>query len=191
MEFDEMKKIWDTQHNRPLFVIDEAALHNRIRSKRNRAERTASTTEWLLIVTNLTASVFIVGAQWSNERFNLFIHVVAAWFVFTSILVVIVRVRRRRVAIQFDRTILGDLQHAIANASSQVRISQLMRWNVLPVAVFCVLAMITHGTQWWLTILIAVLFGAMFFASGWEHGIYVRRKKELVNLEKKLTDEPS
>ena len=34
MEFDEMKKIWDSQTNQTLYSIDENALYNRILSRR-------------------------------------------------------------------------------------------------------------------------------------------------------------
>src|SRR4051812_47574418 len=37
MEFDEMKKIWDSQNNEPLYAINEKALYNRILSKKKQA----------------------------------------------------------------------------------------------------------------------------------------------------------
>ena len=35
MEFEELKKIWDTQNNKPMFIIDEEALHRTIQKKKN------------------------------------------------------------------------------------------------------------------------------------------------------------
>ena len=36
MEFDELKKIWDSQNNEVLYAINEKALHDRIRTKKGR-----------------------------------------------------------------------------------------------------------------------------------------------------------
>ena len=37
MEFEDLQKIWDTQNNKPMYVINEEALHRRILSKKNKA----------------------------------------------------------------------------------------------------------------------------------------------------------
>jgi len=39
MEFKEMKKIWDTQNDEALYVINEDALHRRIKAKKMGTKR--------------------------------------------------------------------------------------------------------------------------------------------------------
>ncbi|HTE33337.1 MAG TPA: hypothetical protein VK666_23310, partial [Chryseolinea sp.] len=61
MEFDELQQIWDTQNNKPLFAINERALHNRILSKMRKARHITNTSELLLIIVSLGVGCFILG----------------------------------------------------------------------------------------------------------------------------------
>ena len=45
MEFEEMKKIWDSQNNRPMYAIDENSLHNIVKRKINAASRKVNQTK--------------------------------------------------------------------------------------------------------------------------------------------------
>ena len=42
MEFEELKKIWDTQNNQPMYAINEEALHNRILTKKRKTNKISS-----------------------------------------------------------------------------------------------------------------------------------------------------
>lgn len=189
MEFDEMKKIWDTQNNQVLYAIDEAALHARVMSKKRRAGHTANITECLLIVVNLAAGVFVVTVHQFDERRAAFFYLMSAWTILTALFVIFHRVRRVNGENRFDRTILGDLDHAISNASYQVRLSHLMRWNGVPIALFILLGFWEVGTPVWIAVLVLIFLGLAYYASGWEHGIYKNRKHELEALRAKLADE--
>ena len=83
---------------------------------------------------------------------------------------------------------LGDLTHALSMASYQVWLSRLMRWNILPVAGFILLGLLYSEKPVWAIVLILILFSVLYYASGWEHNIYVSKKRELEILQKKLTD---
>jgi hypothetical protein len=189
MEFDEMKQIWDSQSNQMLFAIDEQALHNRILSKKSRARHTANFTEWLLIVVNLATGIFVTTVQQFNNTRSVFVYLMAAWAILTAGFVIVSRIRRTRDVGQFNRTMLGDLDHAISDASYQVRISFIMRWNIVPIGLFILLSFWEQGTPLWIAILVLVLFAASYYASGWEHGIYEKRKRELEVLRTKLSEE--
>src|SRR5690242_8370424 len=93
MEFDELQKIWDTRHDRPLYVINEEALHHRIVTKKHHVIHIAVFTEWLLIIVNIAAGGFLLGTN-SNGHGYFFIYLLAAWM-FASVLYVLVnRIRR-------------------------------------------------------------------------------------------------
>lgn len=188
MEFDEMKKIWDSQNNQLLFAIDEKALHNRIMSKKSRAGRTMNITEWLTILVNMAAGLFVLAVHHLGNG-AVFTYVMAGWMIVTALFVIVNRARRIRGESKFDRTMLGDLEHAVSNATYQVRLSYIMRWNIVPITLFILLGFWEQGTPLWIAVLILLFFGLAYYASGWEHRIYENRKRELEALHEKLRKE--
>ena len=84
---------------------------------------------------------------------------------------------------------LGDLEHAIANATYQVRLSQVMRWNNLPISLFLLIGFWENGKPLWIVAVVLIFFSLVHYASGWEHNIYKSRKRELESLRKKLKEE--
>ena len=84
----------------------------------------------------------------------------------------------------------GDLDHAIAVASYQVRLATLMRWNVIPITIFVLFGMWEAGKPVWIAACIFIFFLLTLLASGWENNIYKSRKQELETLRDKLDNEP-
>ena len=74
-------------------------------------------------------------------------------------------------------------------ASYQVRISQIMRWNILPIAGFTLLGLWEGGKPIWIAVIVLLFFALTYYAGGWEHNIYKRKKRELEILQKKLGNE--
>jgi hypothetical protein len=68
MEFDELQKIWDTQNKKPLYVINEQALHNRIVAKKHQVVHTAVVTEWILIIANAISGGFVLQQNYTGRR---------------------------------------------------------------------------------------------------------------------------
>ena len=77
MEFEEMKKIWDTQNNEPMYAINEAALHQRIRAKRNRAKWNADFTEVGLVVIAIAVSGFLFIKNRGGDNLYAFLPAIA------------------------------------------------------------------------------------------------------------------
>jgi len=140
MEFDEMKKIWDAQNNQPLYVIDEKALHNRIQSKMNKGLRVANISESMLIIVNLGAGSLMLSLNGCKSGANIFMYVESAWMFATVVYVVVSRIRRIKAGRRFDRSIHGDLDHGIHLINYQMRISQITRWNLLPMGAILILS---------------------------------------------------
>ncbi len=189
MEFDEMKKIWDTQNGETLFAINEKALHNRILSKKKSAGRIANISELLLILVNSGAGIFIFTVAWTRPEGSFFFYLTSGWMWLTALYMVMNRIRRYGEADKFDRTLLGDLNHAIAIATYQVRVSQWMRWNNLPILILVLLSFWENGKSGWGIVFVLLVFGLAYYLSRWEHNIYVGRKNELRALHKKLNEE--
>lgn len=188
MEFDEMKKIWDAQNNTFLYSIDEQALHRRILSKKNQGGHITNVSELLLILVNVVAGGFVFGTNF-HAHSNLFLHGLAAWMLISGLYVLFSRIRRIKGAHQFDRSMHGDLQHAIWMATYQVRLSQLGRWNILPVAILLLLGMWESGKPIWLAIALLVFLGLASYGAQWEHNLYKKRKRELETLKHKLENQ--
>jgi hypothetical protein len=189
MEFEELQKIWDGQNNEPLYVFNIKALHNRILSKKKNAGHIANFSELLLILVNFGAGGFVIAMTMFSQKVNVFMYLVAGWMFITALYVLASRVHRIKATHRFDRSMLGDLNHAISDASYQVRLAQLMRWNIFPIATLVLLGMWNSGKPIWIAAIILVFFAITYYASGWENNIYKRKKRELEVLQKKLINE--
>jgi len=188
MEFDELQKIWDTRHDQPMYVINEEALHHRIVEKKYHVIHIAVFTEWLLIIVNVATGVFLLETNVTGHGY-FFIYVLAAWMFGSALYVLVNRIGRIGAFRRFDRTLLGDLQHAIAAARYQVRISHIMRWNVVPVGLLVLFSLWEGGKPVWLALVVTLFFIITFYASGWEHRIYKAKRQELEILQHKLQGE--
>jgi uncharacterized integral membrane protein len=189
MEFDELQKIWDTQNKQPLYVINEQALHNRIVAKKHQVIHIAVVTEWILIIANTASGAFVLQQNVTGRPGLIFVYLLAVWMLGTALYVLANRIRRMREQKQFNRSLNGDLQHAISTASYQVRIAHIMRWNTLPIALLVLFSSWEGGQSVWFLVIVAVFFVLVFFASGWEMGIYRNKMKELQVLQHKLQED--
>ncbi|WP_079689579.1 hypothetical protein [Ohtaekwangia koreensis] len=184
-----MKKIWDTQNSRLLYTIDETALGNLIARKKKKTNHITNITELLLIVVNLASGIFIAILSSSMQKGNILMYLTSLWMLGTAVYIVISRLRRLRQSHQFDRSMQGDLQYTISVATYQVRLSLLMRWNMLPVAILTALGVLNGGKSIGIIIGTLLLFILVYYASRWEHNIYKYRKLELESLQRKLQSE--
>lgn len=188
MEFDEMKKIWDAQNNEPLYTINEEALHRHILSKKKQGLYITNASELLLIVVNSSAACFILVTNFLRQDESILMYFLAAWLLITALYMIVSRINRIKENTRFDRTIRGDLDQAISVATYQVRLSQLGRWNILPIAILSLLAVWNGGKSIWWVVGFSIFFVFTIYAAGWEHGIYKARKRELDALRNKLED---
>lgn len=186
MEFEEMKKIWDAQNNEPLYAINEKALHHRILSKKKTGYHITNISELLLIVVNIGAGIFVLSVNLSRPVVNVFGYLLAAWMFLSALYILVSRIRRINSSRRYDRSILGDLSHAISLARYQVRLSQIGRWNILPIGGICLLWLLESGKPAWSIVIIAIFFAFAAYATRWEHSIYETRKRELEVLQNKL-----
>jgi hypothetical protein len=190
MEFDEIKKIWDTQNNEPMYVINEKGMHNRILSKKNQAGHVAGFSELLVIFSNTSAGTFVLAMDLFKGKGNIYMYLLTAWMLATALYVLVGRINRIKGSHRFDRSMRGDLDYAISTATYQVLLSRLMRWNIVPMAIFLTLGIWDGGKSIWVAATALVFFILAFYASGWEHNIYKVRKRELEILKGKLESEP-
>lgn len=189
MEFDDMKKIWDSQNNESLYALNEKALHHRIMAKKKQAYHITNISELLLISTNTIVGLFILGLNLVKQDGDMYLYLLCVWMLCSALYVLISRIRRIKGADRFDRSMHGDLHYAISVARYQVRLSLLGRWNILPVAILIILGLWSTGKSVWVALGVVALFVVTNYAARWEHNIYKSRKRELETLQTKLESE--
>lgn len=186
MEFEDLQKIWNTQNQQPMYALNEQALHNRIKAKKNTSGRISHFSELFLMGSNIAAALIVMISILIKDHGNIYSWLLIGLMILTAGYVWMGRVQRRKRAQSFDQSMLGELEHAISDASFQVRLSGIMRWYVLPAGLLIILSVWKNESPVWGLLLIALFFGFTWFAGKWEHGIYVRKRKELVKLKEKL-----
>jgi hypothetical protein len=186
MEFDEMKRIWDSQNGETLYGINETALHKRILSKKNKARFINNVSELLWIIGNTIAGCVVLVVNAVGETRGIFMYLLSAWMIGSALYLLVNRIRRENGEQQFDRSMRGDLLHAIALATYQVNLSRLGRWNLVPIGLLITLGFWEGGKSiWWIVAMLAFMT-VTHYAAGWEHNIYKNRKRELEILQGKL-----
>jgi len=66
----------------------------------------------------------------------------------------------------------------------QAHISQIMLWNILPTGALTILW--EGGKPTWIAMVLLLFFALSYYAGGWEHNIYKRKKREVEVLKRKL-----
>ena len=187
MEFEEMKKIWDTQNQKPMYVIDEEVLERRIQSKKQYASHCTNYTEIFLIIVNIVAGAFVLWGQLNSDNGSIYMYLMSIIMFFTAGFVIIWRYRRKKKENRFDESMVGNLDHAIQNAGFQVRLSKIMRWYILPIGLLLILGLWQSKNEVWILIPFLIFIALTIWGSRWEHQIYVRRKQQLEKLRMTLT----
>ena len=189
MEFEELKKIWDAQTNQPLYAINEKAMYNLILSKKKQAHHITNISELLIIIVYIVTGSFVLGMNLFNQSSNVSMYLLSLWMLGSALFMLLSRMRRIKGENKFDRSMSGDLDHAISVATYQVRISQIMLWNILPIGVLTSLGLWEGGKPIWISLIVLLFFALSYYAGGWEHNIYKRKKRDLEVLKKKLDNE--
>ncbi len=131
MEFEEMRKIWDTQNNEPLYAINEQALHRRIKAKKKKASRVSNYNEiGLIAIAVITAIPLFIK---NIDQDNIYAYPPAIMLLLTCVYVLIGRAKRKKMEGRYDQSIIGDLDQAISNVNFEiVRARTFIWWYILP-----------------------------------------------------------
>jgi len=183
MEFEEVKSIWGAQDAQPIFRVDEKELYEKVLGRKRKALHITNISELVLIFVHLGAGGYV---WYLNTRGIFFMYLLAGWMIVVALLCVVSRVRRVVSGRRYDRSVRGELQHALAVAKYQVKLSRFGRWNIVLIGVFCVFGMWESGKSPWVGVLVGLFFVATYYLSGFEHGIYKRQRDRLEELYSKL-----
>lgn len=186
MEFEELTKIWDQQNNRNLFVINEEAMHNRIRAKLKAATKLNDINDFgLIAISVLTAGAVLFVKE--NSMWNIF---TAVALLLITVYIIVNRIQRKKRNKQFDLSMLGGLNHAIENVNFEVkRARTFVLWFLLPTAIPSVMNMINGNASLgkWLVIIGAYILAIFVTQLGLTKKLLPKRKN-LEALRNKLTE---
>jgi hypothetical protein len=186
MELNEIRKIWDSQNNEPLYVINEQALGRLILSKKEQARHITNISELMWIIVNAGAGGIILGMSYLKENASIYMYALSLWMIGIGLYMLVSRIRRIKANQQFDRSMRGDLAQAISVATYQLRLSRLGLWNILPIGALVILGLLDGGKSLWWVLGLLVFLVLTSFGARWEHRIYKTRKHELELLQNKL-----
>lgn len=191
MEFEDMQVVWNSQNNERMYVIDEAALHKRVRQKSRGVNRKVQIFEWLLIGLNLVVGLMLLlDAVFDNELWSQYL--VAAVYLFFSIVGLVRRLSRRQDEKQFDNTMLGELDKAIWQIDYLIAQGHMiLRWYLLPLVIVFSINSWLSAEPLWLSLLYLILLPAGYYGGRWEmNKWHLPKKRGLESLRETLTSAP-
>jgi len=168
MEFNEMKRIWDSQNQEPLYALNEAGLHRIIQRKNEdwnccvacyfRAEITIGLVCGALMLIGAGASLFagpswLAGLSWikvmpSPWGIGALLLAAGIWFYYSAYMFSARKRQQRRVEL-LDSTLRGDLDRALAETDFRIALARNIIWKgLVPVWV---------ATSLWLLVFYRVL----------------------------------
>ena len=134
MEFEEMQVIWDSQREQEMYAIDVDAIHRKIKRKARKVERDMNLNEIGLMVICVFTSLdllrdpVIEQTDYHQIFGSVVMLCVAAWMLMK-------RLARLKMRSQFDSTLTGDLDRAIAESQAQLTLGRTFHlWFLLPAA---------------------------------------------------------
>jgi hypothetical protein len=217
MDFNELKTIWDSQNQEPLYAMNESALHAIVHRRSEEWNRCLACCFATEITIGLVCGVLMfvcAGAlifsdrpwfaklSWMQDTPSLWdiLALVAAggiWFYYSAYMLTARQRQQRRVEV-FDSSLRGDLERAIAQTDFQITLARsIVWWGLIPVWVATTLwlAVLYHllaMPAWAYVLMGATVLGSfMVVVSGKQRSIRKRfqpRQRELESLRAKLTD---
>lgn len=187
MEFEDLKKIWDTQNNEPMYAINETELHRSIRAKRNHTSRLSNINDIGLVIIVLLTSIILL-LDGSGNIYD-YLSVIALSLIGGYVL--IGRSRRKQQEQHFEHSMLGDLDHAIANVTYEIKRNKtFVWWFLLPTAIPLLLNLLQPETPFWKWVVIPAAFVLAFVVTRWElNRKQLPRKRKLEALRAMLVKE--
>jgi uncharacterized RDD family membrane protein YckC len=185
-EFDEIQKFWNEQKGEAMYAVNESALYSLVSDKKEAAGKRISRVEIMISIINGTVGIFLAVLAVIHPHIINFID--AGIMAITVVYIQYFRRKRKKAENTFDRSLLGELDHAISHVNAIIRFNYLMLVGYLiPLLVLCISALITAGASWEKWLLVSAAFVLSILVLRWEQGAYnVPRKNQLLALRKKL-----
>jgi hypothetical protein len=187
MEFEDMKLIWDSQNNEPLYAINQEALYRQIQGKEKSIVKLLDFTDIIMIAVNLFVGILLIVDTWveSGQSYEYVLPIVYLGF---FVYAIYRRFARKQEEIGFDETILSRLEKAIWQSDYLIKQAKsVLFWYLVPTMLVVDVTMLLNGKPWAALILTAVVLPLTYFAGRWEvERCHMPRKRELEALRETL-----
>jgi hypothetical protein len=217
MEFNELKMIWDSQNQEPLYAMNEAALHGIVQSRNREWNRCLSCCFATEITIGLACgalmlicagalmfgdAAWLAAVSWikvTPSRWDIAALLAAGgiWFYYSAYMLRARKRRQERVQ-AFDSTLRGDLDRALAETDFRIALARnIISRGLVPVWVASALWLVVlyrlMGLPAWSYVFMGatVLGSFVVVVSGKQRSITERfqpRRQELESLRAKLAD---
>lgn len=189
MKFEDMKKIWNEQDQKHQYVIDEKVLHESIQAKKRKSSRFVNKMEWILIGTNSFSGGVLIVMNFIKHVDGYYTNALGVLMLATAVFIYFRRSHRLKNENRFDRSMLGDLDHAINNATYRAQLSYGMLIYFVLVAILVMGNAIYEETSALKIALIAAFLIVVWFLGRWEHrSWHLAHKKRLELMKVKLME---
>jgi len=217
MEFSELKMIWDSQNEEPLYAVNEAALQRSVQRRTEESQRCLSrcyaveilvgviSGAFMLVCAGMLAfvdSTWFVSPSWMKAAVSHW-HVLALllaaaiWFYYSAYMYLARKRQQERVG-HFDSSLRGDLDRGLAQTEFQIALARDIVWRGLAplwLAAALWVATLFHllgaSLGIWVIIGLAMIGSLVAVVLGKQQSIRNRfepRRRELEALRAKLTD---
>ena len=212
MHFEDVKVIWNSQDEAPLYAVNEEVLHSMLKSKRHGFGRLVFWQQWqsygsslfviaaisAILIAHVTGNLGKLGFPVALSIWDVCALLLAGSFwAFFALSIYAGKKRQEQREREFTSTLLGDLDRDIDQAEYQIRCREHVRRGFLPPCLGVILIQLVGFrmaglSEWFVLPVIAV----MVFLLIWESRMQQRlvdqkvlpRLRELESLRVKLTE---
>lgn len=187
MEFDEMKLIWDSQNNEPLYAINQEALNRKVQHKSKSVTRMLDFTDVMMIVVNLVGGIVLI-VDTVQENGRPFEYMVAVVYLAFFMYALYRRFVRQQEVKEFAETILGELNKAIWESEYLIKqSSSMVFWYLVPITIVVNVTVFLNANSIWVSVLTLIILPLAYFGGRWEVRKYhLPKKRELESLREIL-----
>ena len=191
MKLEDMQKIWHSETNQTLYVMNQKAVESFVKKKANSANRKAAKVENFIIIMNLVVPVILLTLASLNNKQHFGEYALAAFMIITAFFTYNYKKRRINSQKNWGKSMLDSMDHAIHNATYQARMTNIfLIWYTLIVGVLSVTNLIIEKANVWLIVMIAFVFVIGLIAGRWEQRAWHNKQLEdLISLRSKLVSD--
>jgi len=190
MEFEDLQTIWDSQNDENLYTINEEALFAKVQQGSKSVNHKLNIYEWLMFLGNLIIGIvlFIDAIRGNGQTYE---YVLPILYIFFSISILILRKMRKKEEVQFDLTMMGELDKAIWQIDHLIKRGRsMMVWYIFPLTLVLTITLILNSKPLWALGMIAILLPLSYYSGRWEiNKWYMPQKRELESLREELRNE--
>lgn len=191
MDFEEMKVIWDSQNEEPMYAINQSALQASIKRKTRGFRRQVLLFEFIMILASFGGGiVFLLKPIIESANY----HQIISAIIFFGASAVFFRSiwQRSKTEHSFEQTLRGDLEKALWQVQYHISRSRALRLGfILPC---CIAVLIDFGFEfevgriWFVALFLVLLGGATFGIEKEIRHCYMPKLRKLEALRETLME---